>query len=127
MKFVLIFLTSLLVTAVAGRFQAEAEVRQSQIELSSLEEEVSNTASQIERVRLDVEVLESARRLNDLNETHLSLKTVKASQLADDRDFAETIGVTTADQGPVLPENADVIGNAIGMIDPAIAEKAVGE
>ncbi|MEM9422968.1 MAG: hypothetical protein AAF986_10800, partial [Pseudomonadota bacterium] len=71
--------------------------------------------------------LESAGRLSELNADHLALRTVRAGQLVDDRDVASVIGLDAPQKPAAVPVDADVIGNAIGMIDPLLAEKAVRE
>lgn len=127
MKYIAIFLALLLAIAAAGRFHAEAEVRKSQREIERLEREANLLSGEVEQARLDVEVLESASRLSDLNAKKLALGTVRAEQLLDDRGFAQVIGLPTEEiKSPVAP-NADIIGNAIGMADPTLTEKAVSE
>ena len=127
MKFVTMSLVALLAVAAAGRFHAEAKVRQSEIELDRLAEQKEDLNRDIDRVRLDVEVLESAGRLTELNADRLALRTVRAEQLVDDSEFAGVLGMKAPEKPSPVPANADVIGNAIGMADPSLTEKAVQE
>ena len=127
MKYLAIFLTLLLAAAAAGRFHAEAEVRRSEREIERLDREADVLSANVERVRLDVEVLESAGRLSKLNASNLALGTVRAEQLLDDRSLAGVIGLPSEGiESPVAP-GVDVIGNAIGMADPGLTKKAVAE
>lgn len=128
MKYLSLVLVFLLVATAAGRFYAEAQVRQSAKEIARLEREAAYMTANIESVRLDVEVLESAGRLSKLNASHLALGTVRAEQLLDDRGFAEIIGLPTETkvESP-LPEGVDIIGNAIGMSDPALTPGVYAE
>lgn len=129
MKVMTFLLVGLLVLAAAGRFYAEAQVRESEREIARLEERAGALTGEIEKVRLDVEVLESASRLSKLNSSRLALGTVRAEQLLDDQEFARVIGLPAEEthKESLVPANADIIGNAIGMADPALAIKAVGE
>ncbi|RFB04353.1 hypothetical protein [Parvularcula marina] len=127
MKYIAIFLTLILALAAAGRFHAEAQVRKSQDEIDRLDREAERLGAEVEKARLDVEVLESASRLSKLNSSKLALGTVRAEQLLDDRRFAQVIGMPTEEIESPVAKNADVIGNAIGMADPTLTEKAVNE
>lgn len=125
MKYLAILLAALLVTVAAGRFHAEAQVRKSEREIERLDRKASELSADVEKARLDVEVLESAGRLSKLNASKLALGTIRAEQLLDDRGFAEVIGLPSEGiESPVAP-SVDVIGNAIGMVDPTMTEKAV--
>ncbi|WOI52129.1 hypothetical protein [Parvularcula sp. LCG005] len=118
-------LAALLVLAAAGRFHAEANVRQSERELQRLADAREALQGDVDRVRLDVEVLENAGRLSELNAQHLALRTVRSEQIADDRDFARVVGIKVPEKPSAVPQNADIIGNAIGMNDLSAAERAV--
>lgn len=120
MKLVPFLLAGLLALAAAGRFHAEAQVRQVERQLSQLSRDKQKVEGEIERVRLEVEVLESAGRLSELNANHLALRAVRAEQLVDDQAVAQVIGLMAPHKPAALPANADIIGNAIGMIDPAL-------
>lgn len=127
MKYFSVLLPVLLVAMALGRFYAEAEVRQSERTLAQLSEQKIMLEREIDRVRLDVEVLESATRLRELNEEYLALRTVKAEQMVDDQVLAEVIGVDVPEKPSLVPQNADIIGNAIGMIYPSLTEKVATE
>ncbi len=127
MKIIPLFLSALLVLAAAGRFHAEAQVRDSERVLANLQEERSTIEREIDQVRLDVEVLESAGRLQELNAAYLALGTVRAEQLLDDHEMAEMLGLQGVEKDSPLPANSDIIGNAIGMADLSMAEKVVRE
>lgn len=127
MKYISVFLVGLLIVVVVGRFYAEAQVRAGELAMEDLREEEKSLSLEIERVRLDVEVLENAGRLSELNASQLALGTVRAEQLLDDRDFATVLGLSSEEIEDEVHKDADVIGNVIGMIDPAMTEKAVNE
>lgn len=127
MKYISVFLVGLLIVVVVGRFCAEAQVRAGELAMEDLREEEKSLSLEIERVRLDVEVLENAGRLSELNASQLALGTVRAEQLLDDRDFATVLGLSSEEIEDEVHKDADVIGNVIGMIDPAMTEKAVNE
>jgi hypothetical protein len=120
-------LVGLLGLAAAGRLHAEAQVRESERELARLADARAEVTQSIERTRLDVEVLESAGRLHELNGSHLRLRAVRAEQLLSDRDFAEVIGLSPLADDALIDPDADIIGNAIGMSDPSLAERVVAE
>lgn len=120
-------LLAILAAVAVGRFRAEAEVRRGELELARIDQQQAEVRREIDRARLDVEVLESATRLRELNQEHLSLRTVNAAQLVDDRAFAAVLGVPQDDAPPVVPSDVDIIGNAISMADPAIAARVMPE
>lgn len=127
MRIVPLILIGLLVLAAAGRYYAEAQVRQRQQELARLQETREQTLSEIDSLRLDVQVLESATRLRELNDQRLDLVSVRAEQLLTPVDLARLVGMVDLDEPDVLPPEADIIGNAIGMADPVLAEQARSE
>ncbi len=122
MKIIPFVLTGLLALAAAGRFHAEAEVRGQRVALSAVAEEKREVEADIERVRLEVEVLESAGRLSELNADHLTLRAVRAGQLVGDHEVAGVIGLKAPERPAVVPVDTDVIGNTIGMLDPTLLE-----
>ena len=118
---------ALLIIATAGssafRFLTEAEIQGLERKRSLLIAKEEALVSDVQQLELSVEVLESARRLSELNASHLTLGTVKSGQLLDDRAFADVIGM---DESPIpndLGPESDVIGNMIGMVDPNLGEK----
>lgn len=123
MKFLPVLLSGLLVLAAAGRFNAEAEVREKERALDDLRADISAAERDVAQVRLDVEVLESATRLSELNTEHLKLRTVRAGQMVDERDFARLVGVEAPARPRAVPESSDVIGNAISMADLRLAAR----
>lgn len=127
MKIVSVLLTGILVIAAAGRFNAEADVRAKRAILAETQAQVRGAEDAVARVRLDVEVLESASRLSALNNQHLSLRTVRAEQLVDKRAFAQMVGAEVPALERVVPANTDVIGNAIGMADLRLAARMAEE
>ena len=108
-------LACFLALAAAGRFHAEAKVREARGELRGLTEEIAAAAQEESRLRLEVEVLESASRFDEVNDRTLRLRAPEPEQLTTGDDFASRIG---RGQGAPAPTDSDVIANAITMSAP---------
>lgn len=106
----------LAVTAV-GRFRAEAAHRAVAHDLSGLRSDRADAELSEHRLKLEVEVLESASRLGDVNGRTVRLSPARPDQLKSQSDFAGSIGREAVRQG--ASDRSDVIGNAILMADPA--------
>ena len=109
-------LCALLALAAAGRFAAEASVREARGELAGVRAEADAEAAKADRLRLEVEVLESASRFEDVNAQTLRLEAPAPDQYTRGTDFARALG-READ-AEAAPEGSDVIGNAITFADP---------
>ena len=116
MRFVTPVLACFLALAAAGRFHAEASVREARGELRDVREASAATLDEEGRLRLEVEVLESAGRFEEVNERTLRLRAPEPEQLTTGDDFAARLG-READSKR-LPADSDVIANAITMADP---------
>jgi len=84
-----------LVIAVTGaavfRLQAEHAVREERRELAELDRLEDQLRAEIERLRFEVDVLESAPRLKELSEGRLPLVPGSANQLADGETLRDVI------------------------------------
>lgn len=84
-----------LVLAVTGaavfRLEAEQRVRVEQHELARLERQAQSLRAEIERLRFEVDVLESAPRLKELSLGRLPLEPGSAHQLADGETLRHVI------------------------------------
>lgn len=77
-------LLALVVTGSAiFRLSAEHQVRTEKKALATLDREESQLRAEIDRLRFEVEVLESAPRLNELSAYHLPLAPGSGRQMAD--------------------------------------------
>lgn len=117
MRLVTPILCVLLAAAAIARFGAEADHRAAARALAAAEERNAVASLAEHRLRLEVEVLESAGRLGDVNARTVGLVPARPSQLTDARRFADAIGREDAPVR-VSPRTSDVIGNAITMADP---------
>ena len=107
----------LLAAAAAGRYHAEASVREARSELSSVRSALSQEEERERRLRMEVEVLESASRLTSLNEQTIGLGAARPEQMTTREDFATMIG-RPAPRERRIDAQADTIGNALKMSDP---------
>lgn len=105
-------LACFLALAAAGRFHAEAEVREARGELRDVDEAIAAEAEAEGRLRLEVEVLESPARFDEVNERTLRLAAPEPEQLTTGEDFARRVGQGAEE---AAPSDSDVIGNAITM------------
>ena len=105
-------LACFLALAAAGRFHAEAEVRGARGELRDVRAAIAAEAEEESRLRLEVEVLESAARFDEVNARTLRLAAPEPEQLTTGEDFARRVGQRTDEAAPT---DSDVIGNAITM------------
>lgn len=78
---------AVLIVAVAGaaivRLTAEHEVRAERRAISKLERQQAKLQAEVDRLRFEVEVLESAPRLNELSADRLPLTPGSGRQMAD--------------------------------------------
>ncbi|MEM9809684.1 MAG: hypothetical protein AAF788_00505 [Pseudomonadota bacterium] len=79
----LMALTMALTTSAIFRLHTETGVRHEIQSLALLEREQANLEAEIERLNFEVEVLESAPRLNELSADRLPLAPGGAQQVAD--------------------------------------------
>ncbi|MBB4659875.1 hypothetical protein [Parvularcula dongshanensis] len=107
----------MLAAAAAGRYHAEASVREARVELSSVRSALADEEERERRLRMEVEVLESASRLTSLNAQTVGLGAARPEQMTTREDFAAMIG-REAKPDHRLDAQADTIGNAITMSDP---------
>ena len=112
MRFLTPVLACFLALAAAGRFHAEAQVREARGDLRDVREAIAAEAEEESRLRLEVEVLESAARFDEVNARTLRLAAPEPEQLTTGDDFARRVGQQTDEAAPT---DSDVIGNAITM------------
>ena len=116
-------LACFLALAAAGRFHAEASVREARGELRDVREALAAEAVEESRLRLEVEVLESAGRFEEVNDRTLRLRAPEPEQLTTGDDFAVRIGQGTEDTG--ARADSDLIANAITMTAPDAGQGTV--
>ena len=123
MRFLTPVLACLLALAAAGRFHAEASARDARADLQETRAALAATRGEEARLRLEVEVLESAGRFEEVNARTLRLAAPEPGQLTTAEEFAERLG----EEGARAPmPAADVIGSAITMNAPDAAEAPRG-
>ena len=113
-----------LALAAAGRFHAEASVREARGELREARQALGAEAEAESRLRLEVEVLESAHRFEEVNARTLQLAAPEPEQLTTGDAFASRIGRDTG--GRAAPSDTDLIGSAIKMTAPEASHRAAG-
>lgn len=111
------FLVCCLALAAAGRFHAEASVREAQSDLNTVRGAIAAEAATEARLRLEVEVLESAGRFEEVNQRTLGMRAPEPEQLTTGEDFAARIGRPSEGVARISPES-DLIANAITMTAP---------
>ena len=116
-------LACFLALAAAGRFHAEASVREARGDLHDVREALAAEAAEEARLRLEVEVLESAGRFEEVNDRTLRLRAPEPEQLTTGEDFAARIGQGAEDVS--APSDSDLIANAITMAAPDAGQGGV--
>jgi cell division protein FtsL len=119
MRFLTIFLCVMLAATAIGRFRAEAAHRSTFGELRATQGERAAAELEEHRLRLEVEVLESATRLGEVNAQTVRMAPARPEQFEGEADFAAAIGREISRPG--TPFASDTIGNAIAMSDPEAA------
>ena len=120
MRFVLPILACLLAVAAGLRFHAEAETREARAQLRAARAAVEAERAEEARLRLEVEVLESAARFEEVNARTLRLETPEPGQLSTRDAFAERIGR----EGAAPKPTGDAIAAAIKLSAPDAAGPA---
>ena len=121
MRFALPVLAVALALAAGGRFHAESSVREARAELRDVRAAIAEAAAEESRLRLEVEVLESASRFEEVNARTLRLAAPEPGQLTTGGAFARRIGRAGA---RAAPSDSDTIANAITMAAPDAADGA---
>lgn len=88
MRFTMILLCLVLAAAAAGRYQAEAAVRETRNDLRRLEQTKEKELSSIQLLRAEIAYLESPDRLAEIAESMTDLDPLSGSQLMTAEDFA---------------------------------------
>lgn len=84
----MIFLVLLLLGAAAGRYSAEASVRDLRRDMQTIETKKAEARREIQTLRAEVAYLESPDRLQDIAAMATDLKPVASRQLLTSQDFA---------------------------------------
>jgi cell division protein FtsL len=92
LRLTLLLLCLMLAAAAAGRYKAEAAVRETRNELRRLEKEKSNELSKIQPLRAEVAYLERPERLATIAEKVTDLEPLTGAQLLTAEDFQLAFG-----------------------------------
>lgn len=98
MRLTMILLCLLLAAAAAGRYQAEAAVRETRAELQRLDREKTKALTSIQLLRAEVAYLESPDRLAEIAAKATNLAPLSGAQLMTADDFEVAFG----DKAPEL-------------------------
>lgn len=105
LRLTMILLSLMLAAAAAGRFQAEASVREARAELKRLEREKSKELTQIQVLRAEIAYLESPDRLAAIATKMTDLKPLTGAQLLSADDFAIAFTPTLMQTSMTSPAN----------------------
>jgi hypothetical protein len=121
LRVTMILLCFLLAAAAAGRYQAEADVRETRQQIRNLDRLKAQEERQIQVLRTDITYLESPDRLARVAQKTTDLRPLSASQLMSAEDFV--VAFSGTHQAPV-PAQADFapVRNASASTDVALAE-----
>lgn len=92
LRLTMILLCLLLAAAAAGRYQAEAAVRETRLELRRMEKEKAREATQIQILRAEIAYLESPERLSAIAGKMTDLAPLTGAQLYSADDFEVAFG-----------------------------------
>ncbi len=98
MRLTLILLCFILAAAAAGRYQAEAAVREQKAELKRLDREQERELTSIQLLRAEVAYLENPDRLAGIAENLTSLEPLSGAQLMTAEDFELAFGEAGAER-----------------------------
>ena len=101
MRLTMFLLCILLAAAAAGRYQAEAAVRETRFELRRLEKEKADELTQIQVLRAEIAYLESPDRLSAIANKMTDLSPLSGTQLYSADEFELAFG---AGAGPAAAE-----------------------
>jgi hypothetical protein len=120
LRITMILLCFLLAAAAAGRYQAEADVRETRQEIRDLDRLKSQEERQIQVLRTDITYLESPDRLARVAAKTTDLRPLSAAQLMSADDFVAAFGSSVP---PSLSPGAFApVRNAVAQTDIALAE-----
>lgn len=104
MRLTMILLCFLLAAAAAGRYKAEAAVRETRLELRRLEHAKTLETSSIQALRAEVAYLESPERLAGVADAVTDLKPLSGAQLLTAEDFVASFGGEPREASSARPE-----------------------
>lgn len=111
-----VFLILLLAGAAAGRYQAEASVREKRTALAALEEETQQELRAIQMLRAEVAYLENPERLAKIAEVETQLRPTTRAQTINAAEFAAAFGADgLLPHDRTSPAPGDVITHAIAL------------
>ncbi len=99
LRFTMLLLCLILAAAAAGRYKAEAAVREMRGELRQLDSARTNELSKIQALRAEVAYLESPERLSTIATKMTSLEPLTGAQLLTAEDFELAFGDGEMDPG----------------------------
>jgi hypothetical protein len=100
LRLTMILLCLMLAAAAAGRYQAEAAVRETRAELRRLDHEKSAELTKIKVLRAEIAYLESPDRLAAIAEKMTDLKPLSGAQLLSAQDFEVAFNEAPAEAEP---------------------------
>lgn len=102
MRLTMILLCFMLAAAAAGRYKAEAAVRETRLELQRLERARTIETSSIHALRAEVAYLESPERLAGVADAVTDLRPLSGAQLLTAEDFVADFGGGSRDATSVM-------------------------
>ena len=115
-RFSTIFFCLILAAAAVGRYRAEAGVRAERDNISRIEQQIDRQRAKISKLQLEVEVLESPKRLTELGATRDGLRPIQPRQVLTAEKFAALMGEENTHSGE---GSEHFIADAIVMADIA--------
>ena len=101
LRLTMLLLCFVLAGAAAGRYKAEAAVRETRSELRSLEREKAEEATKIQVLRAEVAYLENPERLSAIAGKMTGLEPMSGAQLLTADDFRLAFGAASGRSGVV--------------------------
>lgn len=122
-RIITLFLCVVLTAAAAGRYSADASVREAKQELERLDLERIEEARAIQVLRAEIAYLENPERLAKIAGLATELRPTALEQTHNARDFAALMGAEEAMPEIEAPKpNRDFIGDALAMAQMAPSE-----
>lgn len=111
-----VFLCLLLAGAAAGRYQAEASVREKRAALAAIENETQEELRTIQMLRAEVAYLENPERLAEIAEQKTDLRPTTRAQTMNAAEFAAAFDADAAlPHDRTAPTQNDLILHAIAL------------
>lgn len=121
LRLTMILLCFILAAAAAGRYQAEAAVRETRLELKRIERAKAEELTSIQLLRAEVAYLESPERLAAIAQRVTDLEPLSGAQLMTAEDFAIAFDGEAA-PAPTNAAAADRRSLEVAALDPIAAQ-----